>query len=101
MKKLILYIERYLMNQDKRNKIPTISPERLDKSEHNTVVSNTKNERVAIAFVKEKEITQPFTIRIPIDEYQQIRRIAFDKDIKINQIIIGLIKEYIKNNNTP
>ena len=81
------------MNQDKRNKIPTISPERLDTSEHNTIVSNTKKERVAIAFVKEKEITQPFTIRIPIDEYQQIRRIAFDKDIKINQIIIGLIKE--------
>ena len=89
------------MNQDKRNKIPTISPERLDTSEHNTIVSNTKKERVAIAFVKEKEITQPFTIRIPIAEYQQIRRIAFDKDIKINQIIIGLIKEYIKNNNTP
>jgi hypothetical protein len=89
------------MNQDKRNKIPTISPERLDTSEHNTIVSNTKKERVAIAFVKEKEITQPFTIRIPIDEYQQIRRIAFDKDIKINQIIIGLIKEYIKNHNTP
>jgi hypothetical protein len=89
------------MNQDKRNKIPTISPERLDTSEHNTIVSNTKKERVAIAFVKEKEITQPFTIRIPIDEYQQIRKIAFDKDIKINQIIIGLIKEYIKNHNTP
>ena len=89
------------MNQDKRNKIPTISPERLDTSEHNTIVSNTKKERVAIAFVKEKEITQPFTIRIPIAEYQQIRRIAFDKDIKINQIIIGLIKEYIKNHNTP
>ena len=88
------------MNQDKRNKIPTISPERLDTSEHNTIVNNTKKERVAIAFVKEKEITQPFTIRIPIDEYQQIRRIAFDKDIKINQIIIGLIKEYIKNHNT-
>ena len=46
------------MNQDKRNKIPTISPERLDKTEYNTVVSNTKKERVAIAFVKEKEITQ-------------------------------------------
>lgn len=89
------------MNQDKRNKIPTISPERLDTSEHNTIVSNTKKERVAIAFVKEKEITQPFTIRIPIAEYQQIRKIAFDKDIKINQIIIGLIKEYIKNHNTP
>ena len=89
------------MNQDKRNKIPTISPERLDKTEYNTVVSNTKKERVAIAFVKEKEITQPFTIRIPIAEYQQIRRIAFDKDIKINQIIVGLIKEYVKNHDTP
>jgi len=89
------------MNQDKRNKIPTISPERLDNSAHNVVISNTKTDRVAIAFVKEKEITQPFTIRIPIAEYQQIRRIAFDKDIKINQIIVGLIKEYIKNYNTP
>jgi hypothetical protein len=68
---------------------------------HNVVISNTKKERAAIAFVKEKEITQPFTIRIPIAEYQQIRRIAFDKDVKINQIIVGLIKEYIKNNHTP
>jgi hypothetical protein len=89
------------MNQDKRSKIPTISPERLGNSEHNVVISNTKKERAAIAFVKEKEITQPFTIRIPIAEYQQIRRIAFDKDVKINQIIVGLIREYIKNNHTP
>ena len=86
------------MTQDKRNKIPTISPERLDISEHNTVISNTKKERAAIAFVKDKEMTQPFRIRIPIAEYQQIRRIAFDKNIKINQIIVGLIREYIKNN---
>jgi len=38
-----------------------------------------------------------FTIRIPAAEYQDLRKIAFDKNLKINQIIIGLIKDYIIN----
>ena len=38
------------MNQDKRSKIPTISPERLDNSEHNVVISNTKKRESCYRF---------------------------------------------------
>lgn len=85
------------MIEKKRNKIPSISPERLDHSNGSAVVGSSREEQKAHAFLKGKEATQPFTIRIPAAEYQDLRKIAFDKNLKINQIIIGLIKDYIIN----
>lgn len=85
------------MIEKKRNKIPSISPERLDTSEGNTLIGNTREEQKAHAFLKGKEVTQPFTIRIPTNLYQDLRKTAFEKNIKINQIIISLIKDYIIN----
>jgi predicted HicB family RNase H-like nuclease len=85
------------MIENKRNKIPAISPERLDTTECDASVGSTREEQKALAFLKGKEVTQPFTIRIPTSLYQELRKAAFDKNIKINQIIVGLIKNYISN----
>lgn len=85
-------------NKDKRNKIPSISLERLDTSDANTIIGNTREEQKAQAFLKGKEITQPFTIRIPMGLYTDLRTLAFEKNEKINPIIINLIKGYINNN---
>lgn len=85
-------------NKDKRNKIPSISLERLDTSDANTIIGNTREEQKAQAFLKGKEITQPFTIRIPMGLYKDLRKLAFEKNEKINPIIINLIKGYINNN---
>lgn len=82
------------MTEYKKNKIPTISAERLNTFQTNTIVGNSKEERAAHAFLKGKELTQPFTIRIPKTLYQELRKIAFDRNEKINQIIVKLIKEY-------
>lgn len=84
------------MNDIKRNKIPSISPERLDDSPGDTFVGNTRKEQNVHAFLKGKEPVQPFTIRMPVTLYQELRKTAFDKSEKINQIIISLIKDYIK-----
>ena len=40
------------MTQDKRNKIPSISLERLDTSDANTIIGNTREEQKAQAFLK-------------------------------------------------
>ena len=85
-------------NKDKRNKIPSISLERLDTSDANTIIGNTREEQKAQAFLKGKEITQPFTIRIPMGLYTDLRKLAFEKNEKINPIIINLIKVYVNNN---
>lgn len=86
------------MTENKRNRIPSISPERLDTSHADNTISNTREEQKTLAFLKGREVTQPFTIRIPKVVYQELRKIAFDKNIKINQIIVSLIKEYTNNN---
>ena len=93
----MLYTGRYLMNEnkEKRNKIPSISLERLDTSSTNPIIGNTREDQKAQAFLKGKEITQPFTIRIPIGLYTDLRKRAFDKNEKINPIIINLIRDYI------
>lgn len=83
------------MTEIRRNKIPTISEERLDTSQGDYKMEHSKNERNVQAFLKNKELTQPFTIRIPIATYQNFRRIAFDKNQKMNQILVDLIKKYI------
>lgn len=85
-------------NKDKRNKIPSISLERLDTSDANPIIGNSREEQKAQAFLKGKEITQPFTIRIPIGLYTDLRKLAFEKNGKMNPIIINLIKDYINNN---
>ena len=87
------------MTKFSKNRIPVISPERIDTQPLNTVVGNTKEEKLAYAFLKGKEPTQPFTIRMPIVVYQELRQIAFNKNEKINQIIISLIREYNDKNN--
>lgn len=84
------------MNEYKKNRIPIVSTERLNSS-IDTSIGVTKEERLAYAFVKGKEATQPFTIRIPIDVHKKLRKIAFDQNEKINQIVVNLIKEYINS----
>lgn len=88
------------MTKDIKNRIPIISPERINNEPLNTLIGSTKEEKTAYAFLKGKEQTQPFTIRIPIKVYQELRQIAFDKNEKINQIIISLIRGYNESNNS-
>jgi len=81
---------------NKKNTIPSITKDRLD----NSIISNTRptssKEQQVYAFLKGKESVQPLTTRIPKELYSQFRKIAFDKNLKMNQIIIDLIKDYIE-----
>lgn len=78
-------------------KVPSITLDRLDKSECNTMIGNTSEDKKVQAFLKGKEITQQFTIRIPVPLYQELRNTAFAQNNKMNQIIIELIRQYISN----
>lgn len=83
------------MNIKKKNRIPSISPDRLDLSPIDASVGSKKEDKLAYDFLKGKESVQPFTIRIPVNLYQKLREIAFKKDEKINKIVIKLIESYI------
>ena len=58
--------------------------------------SSVKEQHVQ-AFLKGKEAVQPFTTRIPKELYAEFRKIAFEKNIKMNQVVVQLIKDYIKD----
>ncbi len=78
-------------------KIPSISEDRLDNNiELDLTLSSTGNKQIN-DFLKGRELTQPFTTRIPKDLYTQFRKIAFDRNIKMNQIVVQLIKDYVHN----
>lgn len=85
---------------NKKNRIPSITKDRLD----DTITSNARptssQEQQVYAFLKGKESVQPLTTRIPKELYSQFRKIAFDKNLKMNQIIIDLIKDYTKKQKT-
>jgi hypothetical protein len=90
-------MRKYSVSEKKSNKIPSISPERVDQSPANTSVGSTKEEQVAHAFVKGKEAVQPFTVRLPVGLYGELRELAFKDKTKINHIVIRLIRDYVKS----
>jgi len=82
-------------------KIPAITEDRLDNSSMElrlTTSASSTSEKQVYAFLKGKEATQTFTTRIPKKLYSQFRRIAFEKNIKMNQIVVQLIKNYVLKN---
>jgi len=85
---------------NKKNTIPSITKDRLD----NSITLNTRptssQEQQVYAFLKGKESVQALTTRIPKELYSQFRKIAFDNNLKMNQIIIDLIRDYIKKTST-
>ena len=82
---------------NQRNKIPSITKDRLDSNGELALKPTSIEEQKIHAFLKGKEPIQTFTARIPKKLYSQFRKIAFDKDIKMNQIIVQLIKDYVIN----
>jgi len=80
---------------NKRNKIPSITEDRMDKNVELGSKPTTVKDREIQAFLKGKEATQAFTTRIPKELYNKFRKIAFDKDIKMNQVVVQLIRNYV------
>ena len=79
---------------EKKNKIPVISEERLSFA---SKVSSTiaSQESLVQAFLKGKEPTQAITIRFPVAMYKRLKRVAFDKEDKMNRIIVHIVGEYL------
>jgi hypothetical protein len=84
------------MNDHKRRKIPKISPDRLDSSPVNKNIILTKDEKKAQSFLKGKETVKQFPLRMPLSLYRELRQVAFTEDVKINNILIELIKNYVQ-----
>lgn len=77
---------------------PTISPGRLDTTPADTFVRNTKEDRRAYAFMKDKEPIQALSVRLPSSMHQELRKLAFKTEKSLNQIIVKAIREYLKRN---
>ena len=80
---------------NQRNKIPSITEGRLDNNIELGLKPTSTQDKKIQAFLKGKEATQTFTTRIPKELYTQFRKTAFDKNIKMNQIVVQLIKDYL------
>lgn len=82
---------------NKRNRIPTITEDRIDLTLPLVERPITAEDIRINNLLKGKESTQVLTTRIPKNLYKIFREIAFKKNIKMNQIVVGLIEEYINN----
>ena len=83
------------MDKIKKNKIPKISNDRLEKINYNSTIEYSKEDKAVCAFLKNQELVQPLTIRIPMSIYVSFKRKVFEEDKKMNRIIVELIKKYI------
>lgn len=81
------------MNNNK--KIPSITSDRLDSSTKIEINTASLKEQQIQAFLKGKELTQTFTTRIPKELYSKFRKIAFEKNVKMNQVVVQLIRNYV------
>jgi hypothetical protein len=85
--------------KNKNNKIPSISVDRLDTNDTLKTTQNfTKEEQNVNSFLKGRESVQAITLRLPNNMYKHLRQVAFQKEIKINKIIVKLVSEYLANN---
>ena len=82
---------------NKKNSIPKISEDRLDSNSPLNITVNSIKEKQVHSFLKGKEAVQPLTTRIPKELYTKFRKIAFEENNKMNQIIIQLIRDYVGN----
>lgn len=82
-------------SKNKKNSIPSISEDRLDNNFTLTAKPSSAKERDVYSFLKGKEPIQTLTTRIPKELYSRFRQIAFDKNQKMNQIIVHFIKNYV------
>ena len=82
---------------NKRNRIPTITDDRIDTTLPIVNKPITAEDIKINNLLKGKESTQVLTTRIPKNLYKVFRETAFKKNIKMNQIVVNLIEEYINN----
>lgn len=80
---------------NKNTKIPYITKDRLDSSIEMRINTVSAQDKQIQSFLKGKESTQTLTTRIPRELYSKFRKISFDKNVKMNQIIVQLIKNYV------
>lgn len=83
------------MTDKKSRKIPIISPDRLDNTPGITSVGSTKEEKRAHAFLKGNEPIQTLTVRFPVEMYETFREYAFRHRLKMNQVVVDLVKTYL------
>ena len=84
-----------MMGKKKNTHRPTISPDRLDTTPANISVGNTKEDRRARAFIKDKEPIQSLSVRLPTSMHKELRKLAFETEESLNQIIVKAIREYL------
>lgn len=82
--------------KNKKNTIPSITQDRIDNNIISRLPQISTEEKKVYAFLKGKESVQSLTIRIPKKLYSDFRKKAFDQNIKMNQIIVDLIKTYMQ-----
>lgn len=56
----------------------------------------TKNHRQLLDKTTEVKETQAFSVRLPIKLYQELRKIAFKHNEKMNVIINHAVKQYLE-----
>lgn len=82
-------------DKQKNSHKPIISADRLDTTPADTFVGHTKEDRNAHAFIKDKEPIQSLSVRLPTSMHKELRKLAFETEESLNQIIVKAIREYL------
>jgi len=80
----------------KKSRIPSITDGRLDHSDPDLSIRSGKEEQRALSFIKGREPTQAFQIRMAHSKWELLKKICFDKKHSLNKLINDAIDEHLK-----
>ena len=80
----------------KKSRIPSITDGRLDHSDPDLSISNGKEDKRALSFIKGREPTQAFQIRMAHSKWEFLKKICFHKNHSLNKLINDAIDEHLK-----
>lgn len=84
-----------MKNNNKKFKIPNISPDRLDTSPPDTSRGPGKDDRRAHSFIKGREPTQTTSLRVPESKWEKLKLISFATKKSFNNLILKSIDYYL------
>ncbi len=79
-----------------KHRIPTISPDRLDKSvPAGGGLGDTKKDQELKAFLKDRDLMHKTTVRMPLSKFEYIKWVAVVKKVGLNQLIMEAIDTFL------
>lgn len=83
--------------ENKKRRIPTVSPGRLEKTRPNNHHGTSREERKQHAFIKGREPQVVFSFRVKEADHKKLELLKFGTRRSINQLLSQAVTQYLES----